>query len=115
MMSFGGKSGPNQPPATWYPDPHRRAELRYWDGVQWTSFVSTGGSTSDERAAVPAAGMPPSATPPPMAFPPMSSPPPMAAPSRPPFVPGKKHFIGFLVVFAFVVVLLGVSALRFMG
>ena len=24
------------PPANWYPDPHDPAQLRYWDGIQWT-------------------------------------------------------------------------------
>jgi len=29
--------------ANWYPDPHGRAELRYWDGSTWTDHVSNGG------------------------------------------------------------------------
>lgn len=28
--------------AQWAPDPYRRHELRYWDGVQWTEHVSEG-------------------------------------------------------------------------
>lgn len=31
-----------QPPANWYPDPQQPAQLRYWDGVQWTSHVAPG-------------------------------------------------------------------------
>lgn len=30
-------------PANWYPDPMGRAELRYYDGTQWTEHVSTAG------------------------------------------------------------------------
>jgi hypothetical protein len=30
-------------PAGWYPDPSGRFELRYWDGTQWTEYVSRGG------------------------------------------------------------------------
>jgi hypothetical protein len=32
--------GAPTPPAAWYPDPHRRHEMRYWDGVDWTEHVS---------------------------------------------------------------------------
>lgn len=32
-----------QHPAGWYPDPLGRAELRYFDGAQWTEHVSTNG------------------------------------------------------------------------
>ena len=28
------------PPANWYPDPHRQARLRYWDGQRWTEHVA---------------------------------------------------------------------------
>jgi hypothetical protein len=30
-------------PAGWYPDPSGRFELRYWDGSQWTEYVSRAG------------------------------------------------------------------------
>ncbi len=30
-------------PAGWYPDPWRAAELRYWDGAEWTGHVTTAG------------------------------------------------------------------------
>ena len=30
-------------PATWYPDPSKRFELRYWDGAEWTEHVARGG------------------------------------------------------------------------
>lgn len=32
-----------QPPANWYPDPFRRYEHRYWDGIQWTHHVGAHG------------------------------------------------------------------------
>jgi uncharacterized protein YxjI len=32
-----------QTPASWYPDPLGRHELRYWDGAQWTEHVSSHG------------------------------------------------------------------------
>jgi hypothetical protein len=35
-----------QTPAGWYADPSGRAELRYWDGAQWTEHVSTAGQQS---------------------------------------------------------------------
>jgi uncharacterized protein YxjI len=38
-MSDGGASTP----ASWYPDPLGRHELRYWDGAQWTQHVSSHG------------------------------------------------------------------------
>jgi len=31
-------------PASWYPDPYGRFELRYYDGTQWTEHVSNGGA-----------------------------------------------------------------------
>ncbi len=37
----------------WATDPYGRAELRYWDGVQWTSHVSTRGVAADESAPAP--------------------------------------------------------------
>lgn len=30
-------------PAGWWPDPHRKHELRYWDGARWTEHVSNQG------------------------------------------------------------------------
>lgn len=38
-------------PAAWHPDPHGRATLRWWDGVQWTSMVTIDGRSFDERLA----------------------------------------------------------------
>lgn len=32
-----------QTPANWYPDPFRRYQHRYWDGIQWTHHVGTQG------------------------------------------------------------------------
>ncbi|MEO7429530.1 MAG: phospholipid scramblase-related protein [Acidimicrobiales bacterium] len=37
---------PQQAPASWYPDPLGRHELRYWDGSQWTEHVSSHGRQS---------------------------------------------------------------------
>lgn len=36
------------PPADWHPDPHRRHELRYWDGTVWTAHVSDAGVQTTE-------------------------------------------------------------------
>jgi hypothetical protein len=57
------------PPANWYPDPKGEAELRYWDGTQWTEHTH-----SSQTVAQPAP-----AAPPPSAAPPPQSPPPAAA------------------------------------
>lgn len=32
------------PPAGWYPDPHTPGQVRWWDGVAWTSFTDAAGS-----------------------------------------------------------------------
>lgn len=37
-----GPLPPASPPA-WAPDPHRRYQLRYWNGTTWTEHVSSGG------------------------------------------------------------------------
>lgn len=34
---------PLPPQPGWYPDPHRRAEYRWFDGNSWTGYVATGG------------------------------------------------------------------------
>ncbi|MFA5883901.1 MAG: DUF4328 domain-containing protein [Acidimicrobiia bacterium] len=34
------------PPAGWHPDPSGRHRLRYWDGAQWTAYVSDQGETA---------------------------------------------------------------------
>lgn len=39
--------------ASWYPDPTGHAELRYWDGSQWTEHVSTQGVQSTAPLAPP--------------------------------------------------------------
>ncbi len=31
------------PPPAWYPDPSGRFHVRWWDGAEWTTQVSTGG------------------------------------------------------------------------
>lgn len=35
-----------QPVPDWYPDPHGRHELRYWDGAAWTADVADQGTAS---------------------------------------------------------------------
>ncbi|MFE5339964.1 phospholipid scramblase-related protein [Isoptericola sp. NPDC056578] len=40
--------------ADWYADPSGRHELRYWDGVQWTHHVSSGGRPGIDRPTAPA-------------------------------------------------------------
>lgn len=35
--------GTEQTPVGWYPDPFGRHERRYWDGMQWTHHVDSGG------------------------------------------------------------------------
>jgi hypothetical protein len=58
----------SNPPPNWYPDPRGEAELRYWDGSQWTEHTHSG-----QPAAAPAAP-PPAAAPPPQAAPPSGPP-----------------------------------------
>lgn len=36
------------PQPGWYPDPHARHELRWFDGLRWTEHVSDGGVTATE-------------------------------------------------------------------
>lgn len=46
MVSVGAMTdtgAPQPTPASWYPDPLGRHELRYWDGGQWTEHVSSHG------------------------------------------------------------------------
>ena len=35
-------------PASWYPDPTQRHQMRYWDGANWTAHVSDNGVTGDD-------------------------------------------------------------------
>ena len=37
-----------QHPAGWYTDPTTKYSYRYWNGVQWTNQVSTGGNTGTD-------------------------------------------------------------------
>ena len=37
-----------QPAAAWFPDPHGRHQLRYWDGQNWTRHVSDDGVQSTD-------------------------------------------------------------------
>ncbi|HEX8744555.1 MAG TPA: DUF2510 domain-containing protein [Thermoleophilaceae bacterium] len=57
------------PPPNWYPDPKGEAELRYWDGGQWTEHTHSGQSAAAPAPAAP----PPSTAPPPQSPPPMAS------------------------------------------
>lgn len=58
----------SNPPPNWYPDPKGEAELRYWDGSQWTEHTHSG-----QPAAAPASP-PPTAAPAPQAPPPSGPP-----------------------------------------
>ena len=40
-------------PAGWYDDPTRGGRLRYWDGSQWTEWVSENGQTASEPLGAP--------------------------------------------------------------
>jgi hypothetical protein len=70
------------PPPNWYPDPKGEAELRYWDGTQWTDHTHSG-----QAAAAPApATLGPQTAPAPQAPPPAaaSAPPAQAGYQQPP-------------------------------
>ena len=41
-------TGPGRPPAGWNTDPSGRHRLRYWDGTQWTAYVSDQGETGTD-------------------------------------------------------------------
>ena len=43
-----GSVWPRIVPAGWNPDPAGRHELRYWDGLSWTSRVSDRGKQSED-------------------------------------------------------------------
>lgn len=51
---LGPPPGPQRPvaaasqPAGWYPDPHRRHDVRHWDGRAWTSHVSDRGTPGED-------------------------------------------------------------------
>ena len=48
MRALLGTGPTAQAVGAWWPDPHRRHELRYWDGARWTEYVSDGGQQSIE-------------------------------------------------------------------
>ena len=48
-------SGPGQTPAGWFADPSGNGGQRYWDGTQWTEYVSGGGAPTSEGASDPSA------------------------------------------------------------
>jgi hypothetical protein len=73
------------PPANWYPDPKGEAELRYWDGNQWTEHTHSG-----QPAAAPAEP-PPAQAPPPQA-PPPSGPPAAGTPTAYDHVPQQQAY-----------------------
>jgi hypothetical protein len=39
---------PSKTPAAWLPDPMKKHEFRYWDGVVWTEHVASGGQASTD-------------------------------------------------------------------
>ena len=49
------------PPANWYPDPRGEAELRYWDGNQWTEHTHSGQPQAAPAQPPPAQAPPPQA------------------------------------------------------
>ena len=51
----------SNPPANWYPDPRGEAELRYWDGSQWTEHTHSGQPQAAPAAPPPAQAPPPAA------------------------------------------------------
>ena len=40
-------------PESWYPDPTRRHQLRYWDGTAWTQYAADNGVQSLDPISVP--------------------------------------------------------------
>ncbi len=46
-----GRAAAVAPQPGWYPDPHARHELRWFDGLRWTEHVSDGGVSSTETVA----------------------------------------------------------------
>ncbi|WP_405219388.1 DUF2510 domain-containing protein [Agrococcus sp. Ld7] len=42
-LPVGLPASPGQPQANWYPDPFRRADVRWFDGRQWTASIMRGG------------------------------------------------------------------------
>ncbi|HEX8647087.1 MAG TPA: DUF2510 domain-containing protein [Thermoleophilaceae bacterium] len=64
------------PPPNWYPDPRGEAELRYWDGSQWTEHTHStpqAGGGETVAAQVPQSAPPPSTAPPPQTAPPAAA------------------------------------------
>ncbi len=49
------------PPPNWYPDPRGEAELRYWDGNQWTEHTHSGQPQAAPAQPPPAQAPPPQA------------------------------------------------------
>lgn len=45
VAAYGGGA---TSPAGWFPDPHRRYEMRYWDGSRWTEHVTSGGRQASD-------------------------------------------------------------------
>ncbi|MFN2608137.1 MAG: type II CAAX prenyl endopeptidase Rce1 family protein [Acidimicrobiales bacterium] len=45
-MTQAWSSSPPLPPANWYPDPSRVADLRYWNGWAWTTHVVVSGQVT---------------------------------------------------------------------
>ena len=51
----------SNPPPNWYPDPKGEAELRYWDGNQWTEHTHSGQPQAAPAQPPPAQAPPPQA------------------------------------------------------
>ena len=51
ISALGGSPTPfPKAPPGWYPDPHGRCEVRYWDGWIWIPHVSSGGHIQNDHA-----------------------------------------------------------------
>jgi hypothetical protein len=48
LVGYVRRPEPPIPPATWYPDPTLRNQLRYWDGTNWTHWTSNNGHPNND-------------------------------------------------------------------
>ena len=81
-------SNPPNPPAGWYADPHTPAQMRYWDGGQWSTHTAP---QQMPPAEAPTAVLPQAAPPAPSSAMTVPQPPPPAPPlSSPSATPTKR-------------------------